>query len=747
MKKLAVWAIGITLGAALLGCQTTPAPAPRSAILLESGGSSPSGTQGHAILDLGLLFGSPDLVKSWKVEIANAEGSVKSWTGDGKNLPSTLSWDGTGDTGAPAPEGSYVARLSIDYLKTYESAFVESASFALDITPKDGIVPFDASQFTPGVYPSWPTSSAAKLAGFCPKSVASARTEKLALSFGQASAVTAWKLAIALPGQAAVRTFQGDGTTLPASVVWDGRSDDGTAAPDGTYTAQLSVNYIDASHPVVVSSKPFVLDVTPPGGTVVADPPALTANDAGGMQAESFTLAASSKLASIQSWSLSVMGPDNKAVATFSALDPSAHVPWDGTLANGDSVDLTKTYSVMAQVQDTYGNVGIIQGSLNRIAEVSTKNILPSANPGALDSGNQPVDALPAVSGEVSVTAKLAGFSPKSDALARTQTIALSFGQASAVKVWKLAIAQSGQAAVRTFQGDGTNLPASVVWDGMRDNGTAAPDGTYTAQLSVNYGDASQPASASSEPFALDVTPPTGSIALSAPRFSPLEGVDALTLTLAASSPIAKIDTWSMDIYDPDGNLFNSLHGQWPTNQVVWDGKSASGDLVESAENYPVIAKIRDEFGNVGEAKVTVPVDILVEKTAAGYCILTSRIFFKDFTADCQNVAPDLAKQNAARLDELAKKLKKFPDYKIKIVGHAVMIYWFNPARAKREQRDVLIPLSKARAEAIKKALVARGIDGAKLSTEGVGAADQLVSDRNVADRWQNRQVDLYIEK
>ena len=87
------------------------------------------------------------------------------------------------------------------------------------------------------------------------------------------------------------------------------------------------------------------------------------------------------------------------------------------------------------------------------------------------------------------------------------------------------------------------------------------------------------------------------------------------------------------------------------------------------------------------------PVDILVEKTKTGYRILASRIFFKAFTADYKDVPPELAQQNAARLDQLAAKLAKFPGYKIRIVGHAVMINWDNPAAGREEQRAILIPL------------------------------------------------------
>jgi outer membrane protein OmpA-like peptidoglycan-associated protein len=179
----------------------------------------------------------------------------------------------------------------------------------------------------------------------------------------------------------------------------------------------------------------------------------------------------------------------------------------------------------------------------------------------------------------------------------------------------------------------------------------------------------------------------------------------------------------------------------------VWDGKGFAGDLVQSAEDYPVVANVRNQFGNVGQLKAVIPVDILVEKTPTGYRILASRIFFKPFTADYVDVRPDLAAQNMRRLNDLAAKLKKFPNYKIKLVGHAVMIYWFDKRLGAIEQKDILIPLSEARAQAIKKALVDRGLDAAMFKTQGVGASDQLVPDSDLTDRWQNRRVAFFLEK
>jgi outer membrane protein OmpA-like peptidoglycan-associated protein len=99
------------------------------------------------------------------------------------------------------------------------------------------------------------------------------------------------------------------------------------------------------------------------------------------------------------------------------------------------------------------------------------------------------------------------------------------------------------------------------------------------------------------------------------------------------------------------------------------------------------------------------------------------------------------------RLDDMATKLKKFPAYKIKLVGHAVMIHWNDKRLGEIEQKDVLLPLSKARSEAIMKALTDRGLDATMFATEGVGASDQLVPDSDLSDRWQNRRVAFFLEK
>jgi outer membrane protein OmpA-like peptidoglycan-associated protein len=300
---------------------------------------------------------------------------------------------------------------------------------------------------------------------------------------------------------------------------------------------------------------------------------------------------------------------------------------------------------------------------------------------------------------------------------------------------------------VKTYSGDAMDLPSTLSWDGKTDQGTLAAEDSYTATLSVSYGTVFAPASVTSSSFVLATTPPTGSISLSDPLFSPLEESSTITLTIAASSKLAAIDSWRMEIYDPEDHLFKTFEAKWPSKSAVWDGKGFKGDLVLSAEDYPVVVKVRDEFGNVGTLKSVIPVDILMEKTATGFRIRSSRIFFKPYTADYQDVKPELAAQNLKRLADMAAKLKKFPNYKIKLVGHAVSVYWDNKARSEKEQIEELLPLSKARAEAVKKALIDRGLNDATFTTVGVGDSDQLVPDSDLLDRWQNRRVAFFLDR
>jgi len=817
------------LALGLISCQTTkPAAAPlsladpaASSIVAQARGFSPEAQAGAQKIDFDLKLGNPEAIKGWKVELAADKGVQKTFSGTGSNLPSSLSWDGKGESGALAPEGKYTALLSLDYSSTYKSAKASSASFVLDITPPSGrlvvspqdVVPngqgfnspvsivLDAASPLAGIASwsldivdpagrvfksyaeKWPdrevkwdglsaagapavalasykaiarvrdefgnmgsldglipvgdlasvsgaTFIEAPYSGFAPRGESMIKTMDLTLGIAQKEALKSWRIELVQADGSIAKSLSGDSRDIPSAYSWDGTDDHGLMSPESQYTARLSVDYGTAFKPVTESSRAFLLDLTPPTGRIESNPAALVPDGKGGIQPMKFTIEAISKAAPLQSWSLSLIASDGNPVLAALGSFPDASYSWDGKLSGASALDPTKTFALGAKIVDVYGNAGTL-------SEALAVSALPSPASSAM--------GLPAKSTEVSITPKAVGFAPKGDGATRTMEFELDYGQAEAVQSWKVEIVKEGRVE-QVITGDMQNPPSSIAWDGKRSDGSFADEGSLTARLSVDYGSAFAPASATSAPFVLDLTAPQGAIRLSEALFSPLETDKTIGITVDASSSLAKMDRWTMQIYDPAGNLFKSFRGNWPDNKVEWDGRGFTGDMVDSAEDYPVVATVRDEFGNLSELKSTIPVDILVEKTAAGYRILSSRIFFKPYTADYNGVSPELAKQNRMRLDQLAAKLKKFPDYKVKMIGHAVMINWDDPARGRAEQQDVLLPLSSWRAEAIKEALVARGISGAMIDTQGVGASDQLVPDSDLANRWRNRRVALYLE-
>ncbi len=585
-----------------------------------------------------------------------------------------------------------------------------------------------------------PSSIEAGAAGFSPKGGADHDSIQLALKFGNGDAVASWKVELTTGGKAQ-KSWSGDAKYLPSSLTWDGTTDGSTPAPEGSYIAGLSITYTKTYEPVSVQSKSFILDITPPTGSITLDPPQFTATGTGVASPVTLALNAQSALAKMDTWSLDVYDTAGSRIRSWNGKWPDASVSWDGTSSSGTLVVPAMSYSAVATVRDEFGNSAQLKTEVPVTAAAVAAAPAPVAPPAAAPA---PPPLNPAQSGVQSLAD---GFSPLSETMPRTIGIELAFGNKDSIKSWQLSLIHASMGVQKTWTGDASSTPTQVSWDGSTDKGGAAPEGSYTATLAIDYGTAFAPASVTSRSFILDRTPPSGSIALSAPLFSPIENTDTITLTLNATSPVAAISSWSMDLNDPGGNLFRSFTGKWPSNTAVWDGKGAGGEMVQSAEDYPVIAKVYDQFGNTAVVKSTVPIDILVEKTATGYRILASRIWFKAYTADYKDVSAELATQNSDRLDALATKLAKFPGYKIRIVGHAVMIHWNDPVLGKAEQEQVLIPLSKARAEAIMQALVARGLDASRFTTQGVGASDQLVPDSDYRDQWQNRRVALFLER
>ncbi|MCX7039601.1 MAG: OmpA family protein, partial [Spirochaetes bacterium] len=112
--------------------------------------------------------------------------------------------------------------------------------------------------------------------------------------------------------------------------------------------------------------------------------------------------------------------------------------------------------------------------------------------------------------------------------------------------------------------------------------------------------------------------------------------------------------------------------------------------------------------------------------------------------ADFVNVEPEKAEKNAWVVKRLAEIFKKYSQYKIRIEGHANRVLWENKSAWAKEDAE-LLPLSKARADAIREALIREGIDAQRLTTAGLGATQPVVDFGNKDNIWKNRRVEFIL--
>ena len=291
-------------------------------------------------------------------------------------------------------------------------------------------------------------------------------------------------------------------------------------------------------------------------------------------------------------------------------------------------------------------------------------------------------------------------------------------------------------------------------WAGQDSKGKNLGNGTYQIALTVNYANGSV-ARAQSE-VKIDSTylndqGPLVEMTLSTKTFAPnnVDGPTDLTVLIKTTEGVVPVASWQLVVLDPRGKPFRQWTGKGiPPKSVYWDGKSDTGENVESGEDYQLQLRVSDTQNHVTRKQETVTIDISVIKLAEGkYKIVVSSIQFAGYSSDVFKVQGELLTKNLFVLKRLANALGKFPGYKIRLEGYAVSEFWNDPKTAEWEQRTQLLPLSLDRAQAVRNVMVLLGIEPERFAVQGFGGDRPIVPNSDLENRWKNRRVEFYLDR
>ena len=163
--------------------------------------------------------------------------------------------------------------------------------------------------------------------------------------------------------------------------------------------------------------------------------------------------------------------------------------------------------------------------------------------------------------------------------------------------------------------------------------------------------------------------------------------------------------------------------------------------------------EIWDSAGNRTEKKRIISVDIFATQKGGKLIIEVSSLLFAPDSAEFTDFGrysdfyEGQKEKNMKILDQIAWMLKQYNEYSILIEGHGVLVHWNDPKLAEIEQEEELIPLTKDRAEAVKTALVERGVSSGRITTVGAGGSNPAYPFKDRENRWKNRRVIFILEK
>ena len=510
------------------------------------------------------------------------------------------------------------------------------------------------------------------------------------------------------------REFILDDLRFPQEVIFDGRNENGYLLTDSYYFGKLIIEFINGNKPEMVSS-PVLLDRKPPHA-VLSSNYRIFSPDGDGRK-DMITINQTTSIE--ESWKGQIKRSNGTVVQEYAWEDRAVSFDWDGQNSSGGLLE-DGEYFYTISATDSAGNS----------ASFNTRNFI--------------IDTVPT---PVTVAARGRSFSPNGDGLNDGMDFEIQPKVAEGIIRWGYKIVDMNKNEAASFEGN-EFIPPLLTWLGTDPAGQII-EGEFQGRLEVEYEKGNLNSSELMNPFTLDISAPVITSSVLPLPFSP-DGDgenDQLIIKVDVTDSYNDI-RWNAVILDPAGNRFLSIpSSRFRNGEYIWDGKSVTGELVQSASDYSLVITASDTVGNTVTQSTEIPVDILVLKEGDNLRIIISSIYFNPNTADYVNVEPDIYKKNLETLDKLVEIFNKYPGYRIRLEGHAVRVYWNKPDRWLTEETDVLLPLSEDRAEAIRDALIRRGIRAERLTTQGIGGYRPVVPHSDLDNRWKNRRVEFILIK
>ncbi|MCG8481111.1 MAG: OmpA family protein [Spirochaetales bacterium] len=510
------------------------------------------------------------------------------------------------------------------------------------------------------------------------------------------------------PGEeGAVRRFSGS-LPAPRRIAWDGRDERGLPVEDGRYYGELIVTSQGRGE-VRARSQTVTADTTPPAAGLRLVGPDRVSPDGDGMQDE---LSLRIDRGDASRVDLEVADASGGApIALIEDLTDDG-ISWFPRTVDGRPLS-DGEYRATIVAFDSAGNAA-------RSEAVSFV-----------------VDTRP-VGGFIRLSA--AAISPNGDGIADVVTANLVIPDTAGLIEWRLTVVPTaGGRESFVLDGFSDAIPEAVRWPA-----DGAADGEYAVRFTGRF-DHGPVLDIESPPIVVDGEGPAIETSVSPQPFSPDgDGRDDTLLIGASVTDRSPIRYWLLEVFDPTGAFFYDVGGRGEVpERIRWDGRARNGERVLSAEEYPWRLEVADDLGNVSVDEGVIEVDVLVEPFDGGYRIQISSIVFQPNSAQLILSEDDeRGISNRTVLRRLVEILGRFPDYSIEVEGHAV-----NITGTEREQETTLIPLSRARAEAVRAALIDAGIPPRLLTSRGRGGASPIVPHDDEENRWKNRRVDFILRR